>query len=241
MSVLSFAQIQFSSVTAQDILAPREGTMFVVPVNAQVIGLANHDPVLLSAINRFTPVVDGQIVLWAINRRAGSRGLHFDKLSGSDFIHAACKCAGERGLSVALIGGAAASNSAAVNNLRQRYGASVTGYSPPLQSYPFPANWVARIADFLRGTRPDYVFIGFGAPKQELFMSENAALFETLGCQLVVACGGTFDFVSGLRPRAPAWISKAGLEGVYRLLLEPRLFRLRRLWDSVLALRHFRR
>ncbi len=241
MLFLPFANIRFPLISQEQILAPQARPLLIVTVNAQILGLLNEHPALLAAANeRFTPVVDGQIVLWGINRRAAKQGLKFGKISGSDFIHAACVSARERGLSVALIGATQASNDAAVHELQRQYGIQVTGYSPPLQSHPFPESWVAGIRSHLEMHKPSYVFVGFGAPKQEFFMLENAALFARLGCEVVVGCGGTFDFVSGLRSRAPGWVSRAGLEGVYRLVLEPRWYRLRRLWDSLLAaLRYF--
>ena len=50
--------------------------------------------------------------------------------------------------------------------------------------------------------------------------------------RLVVGCGGTFDFVSGQTKRAPRLVQKSGLEGLWRFLTEPRLFRLKRLLES---------
>jgi N-acetylglucosaminyldiphosphoundecaprenol N-acetyl-beta-D-mannosaminyltransferase len=37
--------------------------------------------------------------------------------------------------------------------------------------------------------------------------------------------GSCFDLVNGDRPRAPAWLQRAGLEWAHRLLYEPRLWR----------------
>lgn len=50
---------------------------------------------------------------------------------------------------------------------------------------------------------------------------------------MVVGCGGTFDFVSGRIKRAPRVIQKVGLEGIWRLLSEPKLFRLKRVLVSL--------
>jgi N-acetylglucosaminyldiphosphoundecaprenol N-acetyl-beta-D-mannosaminyltransferase len=33
--------------------------------------------------------------------------------------------------------------------------------------------------------------------------------------------GGAFDFITGLVPRAPAWVQRIGLEHFYRLLRQP--------------------
>jgi N-acetylglucosaminyldiphosphoundecaprenol N-acetyl-beta-D-mannosaminyltransferase len=41
--------------------------------------------------------------------------------------------------------------------------------------------------------------------------------------------GAAFDFISGAKRRAPAWMQRSGLEWVYRLASEPR-----RLWKRYL-------
>ena len=42
------------------------------------------------------------------------------------------------------------------------------------------------------------------------------------GTQLLKTCGGLFDFLSGLRSRAPQALQAAGLEWAYRMALEPK-------------------
>jgi N-acetylglucosaminyldiphosphoundecaprenol N-acetyl-beta-D-mannosaminyltransferase len=42
------------------------------------------------------------------------------------------------------------------------------------------------------------------------------------GVGVIKTSGGLFDFLSGERSRAPAWMQAAGLEWLYRMLLEPR-------------------
>ena len=71
----------------------------------------------------------------------------------------------------------------------------------------------------IAAARPHLLFAAFGAPKQELFLHRAAAAIRpAVG---IGVCAG-FDFVAGRVKRAPRWISKSGLEWVYRLALEPR-------------------
>jgi N-acetylglucosaminyldiphosphoundecaprenol N-acetyl-beta-D-mannosaminyltransferase len=51
--------------------------------------------------------------------------------------------------------------------------------------------------------------------------------------------GGSLDFVSGNIRRAPRWIQRAGLEGLYRLVQQPSLMRVRRITESIAAIRYF--
>ena len=80
--------------------------------------------------------------------------------------------------------------------------------------------------------RPDVVFIGLGAPKQEFFMRDNMERMKKCGIKYAVGSGGTVDFVSGKINRAPKWVSKLGLEGFYRLFKEFNKARFKRLTYS---------
>ena len=51
---------------------------------------------------------------------------------------------------------------------------------------------------------------------------------EALQVPVSIGVGGTFDVLAGRAKRAPAWMQRAGLEWLYRLLREPS--RLPRMW-----------
>jgi N-acetylglucosaminyldiphosphoundecaprenol N-acetyl-beta-D-mannosaminyltransferase len=78
------------------------------------------------------------------------------------------------------------------------------------------------VVDAVRQARPHLVVVGFGAPKQELFIHESR---RALAPAVFLGLGASIDFVAGTLPRAPTWMSQAGLEWLYRLGREPR-----RLW-----------
>lgn len=71
----------------------------------------------------------------------------------------------------------------------------------------------------------DIVWIGLGTPKQD-FEAQRVA--TCLGVT-TIAVGAAFDFTAGTVREAPAWISNAGFEWMFRLLREPR-----RLWRRYL-------
>ena len=74
-------------------------------------------------------------------------------------------------------------------------------------------------------TNPDFVWIGLGAPKQELFMMH--AKGHVGGVMLGV--GATFDFWAGTQKRAPKWMQFMGLEWLHRMITDPK-----RLWKRYL-------
>lgn len=65
------------------------------------------------------------------------------------------------------------------------------------------------------------LFVGIGCPKQERWMAEHKA---SLSC-VMLGVGAVFDFLSGNKREAPAWVRSLSLEWLFRLLCEPR-----RLW-----------
>lgn len=75
--------------------------------------------------------------------------------------------------------------------------------------------------DIIRQKKPRVIFVAFGAPWQEEFLCRHRAELEKLGVRVAVVCGGSFDYVAGMVPRAPQWMRSIGLEWLYRLKVEP--------------------
>ncbi len=79
----------------------------------------------------------------------------------------------------------------------------------------------AAIADRIRESNSDILFVAMGSPKQELFMEQYA---DRLGVPIRMGVGGSFDVFSGLTPRAPLLSQKLGLEWLYRCVVEPKKY-----------------
>jgi exopolysaccharide biosynthesis WecB/TagA/CpsF family protein len=62
---------------------------------------------------------------------------------------------------------------------------------------------------------PHFIFIGFGAPKQEKWMARWIDKLDIRGAMVV---GGTFDYIAAKTKLPPAYISNLGLEWLWRLL-----------------------
>lgn len=66
--------------------------------------------------------------------------------------------------------------------------------------------------------KPDLLLLGLGAPRQELWMAQNAVRFPGTVC---LGGGGLLDVFAGDVARAPLWIQKANLEWLFRLAQQP--------------------
>ena len=66
--------------------------------------------------------------------------------------------------------------------------------------------------------------VAFGAPKQEMWIDRVA---RAAGVPVAMGVGGSFDYLTGRVPRAPAWMRRARLEWLFRLGRQP--WRLKRM------------
>lgn len=96
--------------------------------------------------------------------------------------------------------------------------------SPPFR--PMSDDELRRDADRIRASAADFVWVGLGAPKQDL-VGERLRELET--APVILCVGAAFDFLAGVKRRAPRWMQKTGLEWLFRLGSEPR-----RLWRRYL-------
>ncbi len=86
-------------------------------------------------------------------------------------------------------------------------------YSPPYHDLTDMEE--SEICGIINASRANVVWVGLGAPKQELWIKRNNS---RLKAQLILAVGAAFDFHSGHRKWAPRWVRGLGLEWLYRML-----------------------
>lgn len=224
----SLAGISFDNLTMDETLSQIEAYItagqraHVIPVNVNVAVKADQDPGLARAIEGAELVLaDGQPLIWLARRFASPLK---EKVSGSDLVPLLCKRAAEKGYSIFLFGGEEGVGDKAKANLQAALpGLNVAGtYSPPFGFEKDPEQLKAAI-DEINRVSPDVLVICLGCPKQEKFLCENA---ERLSARVSVCAGATLDFIAEKVSRAPRWMSRYGLEWLYRFLHEPkRLFR----------------
>lgn len=90
-------------------------------------------------------------------------------------------------------------------------------YSPPYKS-EFSEEENKVLLDVINAVKPDILFVGMTAPKQEKWAYQH---FTELQAGHVCCIGAVFDFYAGTIQRAPQWMINIGLEWFYRLIKEP--------------------
>lgn len=92
--------------------------------------------------------------------------------------------------------------------------------SPPFR--PLTVSEDEEIVNRINNANPDFIWVGLGAPKQEIWMAAH----ENRVNGLMIGVGAAFDYESGNIKRAPNWMQKCNLEWLYRLMQDPkRLFK----------------
>jgi N-acetylglucosaminyldiphosphoundecaprenol N-acetyl-beta-D-mannosaminyltransferase len=207
------------------VLAGEGGSIFtpnvdhVVQVEHNVRFREAYEKVALS-------VVDGQLLVWASHLLGTPLP---EKISGSDLMVPLARRAAERRWRVYLLGGAPGVADLAANELRKQFNIDIVGTDAPFVT-PLGTPVDGQIViDRIAKARPHLLFAAFGAPKQELFLHNVAAMIRPA---VGIGVGAGFDFVAGRVKRAPRWISQAGVEWVYRLAQEPRRLAKRYLVDD---------
>lgn len=170
-------------------------------------------------------LADGMPILWA-SHLIGPRLPQ--KISGSDLIEPLMRRAAQCGFRVYLLGTKAEVAALAKQKLcGQIPGLQIVGMDSPYVDISAPADAHLPILDRIRAAKPDIVLMALGSPKQEIFVYRYK---DQIAPAVSVGIGAGLDFIAGSIPRAPRWISNAGLEWLYRLGKEPR-----RLWRRYLV------
>ena len=152
-----------------------------------------------------------------------------EKISGSDlfpaFYNYFSQC---EETTIFLLGGAEGVARQAQANINHKVGREmvVDSYSPPF-GFENDEEECQDIIDRINRSGATVLAVGLGAPKQEKWIAKYKHQLKNV--RIFLAIGATIDFEAGTKPRAPKWMSEAGLEWMYRLLSEPK-----RLWKRYL-------
>jgi len=197
-------------------------TRQVVTANAQFYVLAEKSRRFRECLQQANYIcADGMPIVWACNTFSDGR---VPRIAGVDLIEKLCQHGAAHGLRVFLLGGRPEAANATAEILRQRYpGIQIAGVSCPLYGFERRQDSLKDVLDQVAKARPHILFVGLGAPKQELFIREH---IRPLRIPLAIGIGGSFEILSGKLNRAPMWMQSTGLEWAYRFAQEPgRLWR----------------
>jgi len=208
---------------------PTEGKgqgSYIVTPNVDHIVMLRHDKEFRAVYTGAAAIfADGMPLVWA--SRLLGKPLK-ERVAGSDLFPAVCELAVRKGYGLFFLGGLPGVAEAAKSELDKRYpGLNVVGtYSPPF-GFENDAAENRKIINLINAKKPEILFIGLGAPKQEKWIARH---IDALDTRVALCTGAAFDFIAGNVKRAPRWMQRTGFEWFYRLISEPG-----RLWKRYLV------
>ncbi len=198
------------------------GRRWLACLNPHSYVVARGDAAFGDALRRATWLVpDGAGIVLGSRILGGSIRT---RITGADVFEAVSAAADARGpFSAMFVGSTEATLAAIAARYRRDYPnvGELTTLSPPFRERFAPAD-VEAIATAVSRRRPDLLWIGLTAPKQELLLT---AMADGVDFGFAAAIGAVFDFYAGTVQRTSEPFRRLGLEWLPRLLRQPR-----RLW-----------
>lgn len=174
-------------------------------------------------------VADGWPVV-AASRMLGRRLP--ERVAGSDLVPEVFDNApSHRNLRVFLMGGMPGVAERAADRVEAAWAhVEVVGVSAPPFGFEKRPEDCDHLCELVEKAEPDLLIIGFGAPKQELWLHAHR---DRIRASATIAAGATIDFLAGEQTRAPQWVQSVGMEWFYRAASDPRRLAARYARDMV--------
>ncbi len=195
----------------------REG-FFIVTANAEIVSKGAKDKALNDTFAQADMVTaDGSGVVLA----GKILGRHFpERVGGADLAEILIQEGSKEDLSFYFLGATKKILDQAVKNIRVKYPkVKIVGYKDGGRCSldgKFEKN--SEIIKEIKKLKPSFIFVGLGCPKQERWIVRHRS---ELGA-VCIGVGGTFRYWSGVEKRAPKVIQKMYLEGIWRLIQNPK-------------------
>lgn len=190
---------------------------YIVTPNVDHVVQAEHSEELRAVYDDASlSLVDGQPLVW-LSKLIGDP--FPEKISGSDFVPRLLELSAQRGWRVFFLGAAEGIAAKAADVVRDEHPTLHIDVHSPSFGFEADPKETEEVLGILRAARPDILVLALGCPKQELLMHRWR---NELRGTVAIGAGATLDFLAGNLTRSPAWMSKAGLEWLYRLVREPR-------------------
>lgn len=190
---------------------------YIVTPNPEILVYANRHKGFKKILNNARlALCDGIGVIWA-GKILGKK--FKERMTGVDFVENVCRRVAKQPITVGFLGGGP--------KIAERTAECLVSKYPGLKVVFTAAEWPESQTDLVSITIPytlypirsiDILFVAFGFPKQEEWMSEN---LPKIPIRIAIGVGGAFDYISGQVPRAPIWLRQLGFEWLYRLIRQP--------------------
>lgn len=214
-----------------DELVQKDENSYVVTPNLDHIVMIEKDSLFKEIYDNAALVLtDGQPLIWISKFK---RTPIIEKVSGSDLFPYVCELAANKGYSIFILGAAEGIADKAAAILCNDYPElKISGVYSPSFGFEKKTSELEMIYSMISEVKPDILAVSLGSPKGEKFIYKNR---EVLNVPVSMSIGATIDFVAGNVVRAPKWMSKCGLEWLYRTMKEPKRLA-KRYWKDAVSI-----
>lgn len=221
MARVKLLQVEVNLATKAELFGDIEDgkTLRIATLNPEIMLEAWRKPVYREALERMTHcTIDGTGLLWMARNARRFRALPrmpLELYQGATFVADLLEKYGDGSKRFYLVGGPEGLAEQAAETIKKKFPKAVicgaeSGGVIDLEN-PVDAELIKRMNE----AKADIVIVGFGAPKQELWISQA----KNLKAQLAVGVGGTLSFYT-TRKRAPQGLQKTHLEWLWRTFTE---------------------
>ncbi len=192
---------------------------FIVTLNPEIILKTQQDKKYRKIINQADlKVVDGfglKLVAWLKRKKIGER------ITGADLAKYILTKSQRKNLKIGLV--VKKNGWSSVGDLKKAI--EETDRLLMVTKEKNPATMIQLLKD------REVLLIGLGAPAQEKFIAQIKNQLPEL--RLAMGVGGTFDYWTKKKQRAPVWMRRIGLEWLWRLVIQPN--RIFRIWNATVV------
>jgi len=204
--------VQETLDTIERIIAERDIVQHVV-INAAKFVNMRRDPELRRIILSCDMIqADGMSIVWA----GKILGIPIpERINGTNLMHDLVALAAAKGYRIFFFGAREPIVKKVVEVYREKHpDLRVAG----CRNGYYTEEEELRVAEMIRDSRADILFVGITSPKKEQFLNKWKGIMDV---PFSMGVGGSFDVVAGEVKRAPEWMQRWCLEWFFRLLQEP--------------------
>ena len=198
----------------------QEGNTVLATINVNWVAQSLREPAFREAIiNSDLVVLDGKPLLWLAQLLGCPMR---ETVPGSTLIQELLEEPSEQALTIFLFGGEGDAAERAMLRINERKDGglrAVGALNPGFDTVEEMST--DAIIDAINTTCPDFLLVALGARKGTQWIEYNR---DRINAKVISHLGATINFLAGTIKRAPYILQRVGLEWVWRILQEPKLF-----------------
>lgn len=206
----------------------RKEMLHVATCNPEYIMEARSNAKFKEILSHSLTVVDGHGIVWALRL---TQGRQVERISGVELVDTILAHANLNGEKVFLLGAAPGIAEKAAQSMSKKYPLMhISSYSGAQTVKVEKSEEASMTIAKINGFEPDYLFVAYGSPWQDLWIEENRPYLRV---RVAMGVGGVLDEWAGTAKPCPKWIDELGFKWMWRVIHEP--WR----WKRILKVLHF--